>query len=281
VPTTSPFLSLASPVGCVAAVEVEGTSLEQMATRARERATHALRILRIALRDDLGINYEQLRFRLGTSYAFDERESGWASREDAAYELNFTEDRAARVGEHAMANLPIHPSTGIEKQVNIAMRWMERAWFADEPLVSLLYLFFSLEALLGDKSAGLKAHQLALRQAMLSHVVTGSFSHPNSTWFLYDEVRSGAVHGEDFFDVSWDVARNFGWSVRQTLNNFVVVAGQQRLAKRGRLLRFLDQHPDRPEFIAWLRVNGGDQWTEYLDRVGDNSIATDKLDDEA
>jgi hypothetical protein len=34
---------------------------------------------------------------------------------------------------------------------------MERAWLATEPLVRLLYLFFALEALLGDTGESLKA----------------------------------------------------------------------------------------------------------------------------
>lgn len=267
VPGASGFLSLGPPVGCVAAVDVEGTNFERMAHRARQAATHALRVLRIALRDNPGISYEQLRFRLGTSYAFDRHASGQISQQGIAYELSIAEDQAASVREHVIATLPVHPSTDIEKQVHIAMRWMERAWFADEPLVSMLYLFFSLEATIGDKSARLKAHQLAFRQAMLSHLATGGFSHPNDTWFLYDKVRSGAVHGDDLFDVSWDSARKFAWNVRQTLNNFVTIAERQGFAKRGRLLRFLDRHQDREGLIAWLRVNGGHQWVEYLDRI--------------
>jgi hypothetical protein len=41
------------------------------------------------------------------------------------------------------------------------LRWIERARFTGEPLIALLYLFFALEALLGDKPEGLKADDLA------------------------------------------------------------------------------------------------------------------------
>jgi len=50
--------------------------------------------------------------------------------------------------------------------------WIERAIFTDGPLVALLYRFFALEALLGDKSSGLKGEQLAFRRATLSRAVT-------------------------------------------------------------------------------------------------------------
>jgi len=90
-----------------------------------------------------------------------------------------------------MSALALNPATDVEKKADLALRWMERAWLAGEPLVGLLFLFFALEALLGDKSEGLKAHLLAFRQMMLSHILTGGFSHPNETWFLYEKVRSG------------------------------------------------------------------------------------------
>lgn len=136
-----------------------------------------------------------------------------------------------------------------------------------EPLVALLYLFFALEALLGDKSEGLKAHGLAFRQAMLSHITMGGFSNPNRTWFLYDKIRSGTVHGEDAPEVSWDMTRNFAWVVRRTLNQYLAVVSDRRLARRGRLLKMLDEHPNRPQLIAWLRANGGPVWTAYLDKM--------------
>jgi hypothetical protein len=36
------------------------------------------------------------------------------------------------------------------------------------------------------------------------------------------------------------------WAVRDTLNQYLTLSGQHRLSRRGRLLRLLDQHPDRP-----------------------------------
>ena len=64
-------------------------------------------------------------------------------------------------------------------------------------LEELLYLFFALEAMLGDKSEGLKAPALAVRRAIRGLVTRDGFIHPARTYLLYDEVRSAAVHGEE------------------------------------------------------------------------------------
>ena len=73
---------------------------------------------------------------------------------------------------------------------------------------------------------------------------------------LYSKIRSGAVRGEDVPGVSTKMARDVGWTVRDTLNQYLTLSRQHRLSRRGRLLRLLDQHPDRPQLIAWLREHG-------------------------
>jgi hypothetical protein len=264
VPPARPEFSLEVPIGCVAAVGVRGTSYERMAQRARAVASHALRVLRVAPREHTGIHDRQLRFRLGIAYAFDERLSGWRQREDEAYELEFSGNLIELALAQPVARMPAEPTNDIQRKADLALRWMERAWFATEPLVALLYLFFALEALLGDKSEKLKAHGLAFQQAMLSHAVTGSFTHPNETYFLYDQVRSGAVHGEDAPEVSWDIVHSFAGDVRGALNQYLTYADEQGFQRRGRLLKALDEHPDRPQLVAWLRQNGGSVWSGHL-----------------
>jgi hypothetical protein len=272
VPQTRTWFKREAPVGSVAAVRVRGTSFERMADRARLVATHALRVLRVALREHRGITDEQLRFRLGIAFAFDNEESaGWRQRDDVAYDLELTSDLMNLARGQPISALPLNPTTDVERKADLALRWMERAWLTGEPLVGLLFLFFALEALLGDKSEGLKAHLLASRQIMLSHILTGGFSHPNETWFLYEKVRSGAVHGENAPEVSRDMVQSFAWVVRRTLNQYLTLAQRQGLVKRGRLLKMLDAHPDRPQLIAWLRHNGGSVWTEYLDKIEHDS----------
>lgn len=131
----------------------------------------------------------------------------------------------------------------------------------------MLYRFFALEALLGDKSEGLKAHSLAFREMMLSHIISGGFRHPNRTFFFYDQIRSAAVHGEEAPAAAWRDATGFEWAVRDTLSNYLALARDRRIARRGKLLQTLDDHPDRPKLIAWLRQYGGSVWTGYLDKL--------------
>ena len=85
-------LKLDRPVGCVAAITVRGTSYRKMAERARLTAAHALRVLRVALRDHYGADDHQLRFRLGAKYGFSDGLGGWTSPSDTAYELTLTPD---------------------------------------------------------------------------------------------------------------------------------------------------------------------------------------------
>jgi hypothetical protein len=202
-----PF-QLPASVRSVAAVEVQGTDLERMGEQARMAVAKVLRTLRVALHNGMGINPKQLRFRTSTLYAFDDTSYGWSERPDVAYPLTLTQPALDKVSEHPVAAVPAQPVTGVEQQANIALSWIERSIFADDPLVALLYLFFALEALIGDTSEGPKAHGLAFRQAMLSHMASGGFSHPSKTVFLYTDVRNAAVHGGSVQGVDWDLVHN-------------------------------------------------------------------------
>jgi hypothetical protein len=144
---------------------------------------------------------------------------------------------------------------------------MERACLTGDNLIAMLYRFFALEALLGDKSEGLKANGLAFREMMLSHVIDGGFRHPNATFFYYDQIRSVAVHGGQAPDVPRKVAAQFEWSVRDALVNYLALARQQGFAKRGKLLKFLDEHPDKPKLLTWVRDYGGPDWNKFLGKT--------------
>ena len=271
IPTVASGFSLDKPVGCVAAVAVRGTDYGKMADRARTGAAHGLRVLRVSLREQGRVDDRQLRFRLGTAYTFDDRLAGWNLRTDVAYQLQYGPHLADLIGRVPAWTLPAEPSTDIEKRADAAMRWMERATFSGEPLIALLYLFFALEALLGDKSERLKADGLAFRQMMLSYIVTSQLAHPNTTWFLYDRVRSGAVHGENVPDIDEDTLRTFERAVRDSLNQYLTFAKDAGIKRRGMLLQRLRDHPDRPKLTAWVLENGGAGWGTYLNTVESNS----------
>jgi hypothetical protein len=264
--TPSPGFVTTAPVGAIAAVTTRGTDRQRMTERARHLVNHSLRVLRIALREHRGINDRQLRFRLGFSHSFGKDFTGWESPPDRAYELELDDSLISLAGEQEVAALGASPATDAQRKAHLAMRWMERARFTADPLVALLFLFFALEALLGDKSERLKAHALAFRQTMLSSVATGGFTDPNETLYLYDQVRSGAVHGEDAPPVDEDTADGLAWTVRLALAQYLKVARENGFTKRSQLLSFLNEHPDRPQLVDWLRTNAGPWWAEYFDR---------------
>jgi hypothetical protein len=264
IPPPSPWFILAKPTGCVATVEVEGSSFARMADRARDRVNHLLRAVRIA--QSAHVHDDQLRFRIGIGHAFDERLQGWDQRDDEPYELTLTEQDVSELLSHPAMSVPISGRSDIEEKAALAMRWMERACLTGDNLIAMLYRFFALEAVLGDKSEGLKAHGLAFREMMLSHIIDGGFRHPNATFFYYDQIRSVAVHGGQAPDVPRGIAAQFEWAVRDALGNYLALARQQGFSRRGKLLRFLDQHPDKPKLLAWIRDHGGPGWNEFLER---------------
>jgi hypothetical protein len=263
-----PFFSLEPPVGCVAAVPVQGTNYGRMAERAREEAEHVLRVLRVALRADFAIVDRQLWFTLGEGYAFDDRLSGWERRPSAPYELTFDGSLNDLVPQSPITGMPLAPKNQLERKADLALRWMERGSLTPEPLVRLLFFFFGLEALLGDKAEGLKAPVLAFRRAMLGEAMGHGFTHPTETLILYDKVRSAAVHGGEVPEVTKELVSAFAWDVREALNEYLTYGAVQRFTKQSQLVQSLDRHPEHERMYQWLRENGGDVWSAYLDRQG-------------
>ena len=151
-----------------------------------------------------------------------------------------------------ISTLPVEGGSGVEQSANRALEWFERAQLATDPLIQLLYLFFALEAILGDTSEGLKAEALALRRAVLSHKQGSGFTHPGKTYSLYDEVRSTAVHGEDAPEVSARQVDDFAWDVRLAINEFLDFAKAHGCARRGHVVTALDEDPARAEIKAFL-----------------------------
>jgi hypothetical protein len=230
-------------------------------------------VLRIALRENRGIHDRQLRFSIGEAYAFDDRLSGWTQRAETAYELPLAASFVDLVRPQPVCALPLVPRNKLERKADLAVRWMERAWLATEPLIRLLYLFFALETLLGDTAESLKAGLVALRRAMLSAAVGRGFVHPSGTYWLYQKVRSAAVHGSEPPAVSDDDVGRFAWDVREALDDYLRYGKDHGFTRQSQLVEALDHHPDRPQLIAWLRINGGDMWTKYLDKI-DPATAT-------
>ena len=162
---------------------------------------------------DLTARDRQLRFRLGTSWAFTDGAAGWARSHGSAYELEPNGELLELATAREVSSLGPEPGSKLEHQVDVAIRWLERARFESEPITSLLFLFFALEAVLGQKSEGLKGHMLAFRQALLGLAMGEGFTHPDDTFRPYNADRSMAVHGESLPLVDEDTVRKFAGTV--------------------------------------------------------------------
>jgi hypothetical protein len=211
---------------------------------------HALRQLRAGLREHRMIPDQQLRFRLGNSYWFDGGGGGWSTRSDQIIDVGLNEELVELATSTEIAELPAEGGTSIEKAARRALQWFDDALLATDPLKEVLYLFFALEGILGDKSDKLKGENLALRRALLSHKLDQGFTHPGRIYGLYDEVRSEAVHGGEPLEVSKSEVSNFQWDVRRAINEFLEYARKEGFSKRGKLLAALDSDPVRDEIKA-------------------------------
>lgn len=232
-------------IASVLAVDAHGTSRELMRDRCRRSAEHALRLLRATVRDDHFVNDRQLRFRLGEVMWFDDLPGGWTSRLDVGWDLELDESLLRVARSAPLAGLSAVPTNDLDRRSLLALEWFERAQLATEPMIELPYLFFALEAILGDTAEKLKAPALALRRAMLGLLTNGSFAHPGRVFVLYDRVRSAAVHGEDAPLVAPDELSKFSWDVRRALNEYLEFARANGFTKRSQVRKALDTHKRR------------------------------------
>jgi hypothetical protein len=248
----------------IIAVKALGTSYNKMTARASEAASRALRILRVALRAHNWVPDNQLRFSLGTAAWFDDGASGWKGAPGQAWDLTLDKELVTLASSQAVASLPVVPGTDVEHRADLALQWFERAQLSVEPNLELLFLFFALETILGDKSEGLKAPALALRRAMLGLLVTGHFAHPKRINLLYDEIRSTAVHGEEAPDVTKDELNRFSWDVRAAIDEFLTLAARLGTTKRSRVRKALDTDPRRQGVVDALLEEDPKRWKRYL-----------------
>ena len=237
-------------IGAVVSTTCEGTNGKAMKERACKKVEHALRQLRAGLREHRMIPDQQLRFRLGTSYWFDGGGGGWSTRSDQIINVGLNEELVEFATSTEIAELSAEGGTSIEKAARRALQWFDDALLATDPLKEMLYLFFALEAILGDKSDRLKNEDLALRRALLSHKLDQGFTDPGRIYGLYDQVRSEAVHGGEPLEVSESEVSKFQWDVRRAINEFLAYARKEGLSKRGKLLAALDSDPARSEIKA-------------------------------
>lgn len=255
----------------VVAVDCSGTNYDNMRRRARIRAERALRLLRATLRENRFLHDSQLRFRLGETVWFDDRASGWRRRPEAGSELELDDELLREATSQEISTLPEVPTNDLERRVDLALQWFERAQLAGDPMIKLLYLFFALESILGDKSESLKAPALAIRRATLGLLASDGFVHPARTYLLYDKVRSTAVHGEEPPAISRKEVDAFAWDVRRALNEFLHYARGEGYTNRAQVRTALDEHPRREGIVKALIKDDPKLWGKYLSPVGEPS----------
>jgi hypothetical protein len=241
----------------------QGTDYGLMAARARQVAHRALGLLRVGMRMEFRYHRRQLRFRLGDTYVIAERLVGWQQRDDIAYPGWLNREVLDRVLDKAVTGIPISPhKTGLMKQAQLALDWIDRSLVASEPLIALLYQFFALEAMLGDKATGLKSYRLAFRRTMLGHLVDGGWPAPESIYWQYDKIRSAAVHGSEAPVISPKAASLFESDVIQTVEQCLTFAAANGLTTRDQVRQALAGHQDVQAVLEHLQARDP-KWANF------------------
>lgn len=231
-------------VASVIGVPTEGTNRGNMSERGAVAARHALRLLRIGLRDDHWVADRQLRFQLGASFWFSDSLGGFKTPAEQGWDYEIDRSAVEQIAASPLGDVPLEGGTGVEKAARRAVTWFEHSQLATDPLVEILMLTFAVEALLGRKSGKLKARELALRRAILSHHATGSFAHPGRFYLVYDQIRSVAVHGGDPPGFDDDLVQTVAWDVRRAISEYLSFAQERGFTGRGKLLAALDGDPN-------------------------------------
>jgi hypothetical protein len=246
-------------------VPCSGTSVARMVERARAGARYTLDVLRVALSQEQTVNSlhpRQLRFRVGEVYVFAGQHVGWQAPDDAAYGLTLNRATYELLMQKPVARIASEHVNDVHRQARLAMNWINRSFNTSDRLVAMVFLFTALEALLGDRKEGLKAPAIAFRRTMLSHVVRGSWTAPETIYRQYDEVRSTAVHGSPSPDVTEKAARSFGADVIRALDEYLTFAATGGFTKRSALRAALESHPDAPAVLERLRERDP-YWNAY------------------
>lgn len=265
VPSAGGVFTLEPPIGAVVAVPTEGTHLGLMKDRAAAVAERVLRVLRVGMRKDRYLNPLQLRFRLAESYSFGGGAAGFQTPDDARWDVTVDRELIHLVQDQSLAALATEPRNDLEQCAARALGWIEDSMIEGDRLKSLLFLFFALEAMLGERSERQKGHGLAFRRALLSLTTRGHFADPERAYRLYDQVRSAAVHGGEAPNVPEDMWRAFAWDTREAFIQYMELATRQEFKTRRALLRYLRGLEDKKKLAEWLRERARENWDEFLE----------------
>lgn len=247
----------------IATTIVGGSNRGKMLLRARRVVRFALSVLRAALTETYDrYDDSQLRFDLADVCGFIDEESHWRQYRGSSHaDLTLPADaiasfKAERLGLDGV-------SKKIRDKLAIAFGWHDRARETDDLLVRALFLFFGLEALLGDKSEGLKSQSLAFAEALVSLTEDGSFRHPSDLHFLYDEIRSRAVHGSRDFEVTDRDVNFLDEGVTRTIQNFISIVVREKISSVSKFQNWLRVHSRGADLLAVLKEEDPENWSKF------------------
>ncbi len=247
-----------------ASVEVTGTDPGEMALRARKRTEDALRKLRITAAGRMGIK-QMLRFGLAGSWAFEDgTNSGFWLRDDAPVALDLADMAEWLQTAPQAARIPVDGRSQAQEQAWFAVLWLDKASLATDLLDRTLFAINALEAILGNKSAGLKAEWLIYHRILLGAKVSGWWTSPKPLYAFYDKVRSFAVHGSIpevelvESDIDFLIA-----DVRMALDDYLSLCASGGHTRRSKLLKDLRNSPEAPEVLAFLREHDPEVWSGW------------------
>jgi hypothetical protein len=245
----------------VISVACQGTSWKKMIARSRAAAEHDLRLVRATLAQGREFRDTRLRFRLGSTAWLDDDSTTWTYLDVEGLQIS-DEPFRALASSQPVSTLSYVSRNDAERRGALALRWFEKAQLEDDPVSKLLYLFFALEAILGDRGGALNAANLAVRRAMLSLLTTGQCVHPARAFFLYEEVRSAAVHGEEPMPIGVAEADKFAADIRRAISEFLQYAAGEKLTRRKQVRQALLRHKKRAELVANLRARDPARWAD-------------------
>jgi hypothetical protein len=248
--------------GSVVAVPVSGTDQKRMMARARAVAEHAVKVLRVALRERHRSSEWQLQFSLGSTYAFvHSRIQGW--RRTAPVSFTVPAETVQQVQGDPVASIPSAGGTDVQQRGRVAVRWIDRAMRLTDEAEAVSWLMAGLEALLSEKDKGLKGHAVVFRRTMLGHLVEGNAPWPALLYWAYNEARSSTVHGSEPPLITPYAVTQVLYSVRRALNEFLEFADAEGLRRRHDVIQRLDGHDDAPMVLAGPREGDPDTWAKW------------------
>ncbi len=245
----------------LALVTVRGSNQARMIERGLAEVRDALAGLRVRLRER-GCSPELLRFQFGHLAGIRRHESTWTWHHVDALNLTLSHEAIERLDA-----LPVPTGkpglTDAGRRLRTALEWIDRAYLTDDLVVRVVFQLTALEAILGSKDDRLKAQVLAFTGALLTAAAVGEFSHPNRIYFMYEDVRSTAVHGSETPPLDKQDVQSLERHVNELIAIYARLVAEHGFQTRKQLLRWVEQQVDVEVLLAQLAELAPESWLGF------------------